>query len=119
MSRWISIRRILSVVSLLAAILPSSVRSLKAQTPGDAAAQADSGARDHNERGIALARQGDQAGAAEEFRAAVKLRPDYAEAYYNLGKSLEQIGQTEPAVTAFRSAARLRPNSAVMHLGLA
>src|ERR1700722_16038469 len=92
---------------------------LHAQAPVNNAKQLKPAAVEHNERGIALARQGDTAGAVEEFRAAVKLQPDYGEAYYNLGMALEETKQAEPATTALRSAVRFRPNSAVMHLGLA
>lgn len=56
---------------------------------------------------------------SENSEPAVKLRPDYAEAYYNLGMSFEEAGEPEPAVAALRTAVRLRPESAIMHLGLA
>ena len=49
----------------------------------------------------------------------MKLRPDYAEAYYNLGMALEQTGDAEGAIAALRSAVHFQPNSAIMHLGLA
>lgn len=119
MSCRVPIRAPLCVVALLAGILSFSFCSVEAQVSTNAAAQALSSARDHNERGIALARRGDHAAAVDEFRAALKLQPAYGEAYYNLGMSLEQIGDAESAISAFRSAVRFRPNSAVMHLGLA
>src|SRR5262245_40503865 len=73
-------------------------------------------ARDHNQKGIALARTGNHVAAVKEFRAAVALRPDYGEAHFNLGVSLTQLGEVSAAVEAFRAAARLRPDSAVIHL---
>src|SRR5579872_4944689 len=76
-------------------------------------------ARDHNQKGIALARAGNHVAAVKEFREAVALRPDYGEAHFNLGMSLTQLGEVGGAVHAFRSAARLRPDSAVIHLALA
>ena len=76
-------------------------------------------AHEHNRKGIGLARQGDQLDAIREFREAIRLDPHFAEAYYNLGNSLDQIGDLEQATTAFRTAARLRPDSAQVHLGLA
>src|SRR5438477_11472565 len=39
----------------------------------------------HNERGILLAGKGDLEGAIHEFQAAVRLKPDFAAAFYNLG----------------------------------
>ena len=44
-----------------------------------------------------------------EFRLAVRLRPDYAEAQYNLGIELEQLDEFEAAIEAFRPALSLRP----------
>ncbi|PYU86650.1 MAG: hypothetical protein DMG08_29455, partial [Acidobacteria bacterium] len=78
-------------------------------------------ARKHNQSGIDLARQRNHRAAAIEFQEAVRLRPDYAEAHYNLGVALEALGELGQAIDAFRSALKLRPASAPMHraLGLA
>ena len=57
MNRWIPIRRLLSVVCLLAGILSFSIGPLDAQVSSAAAASAASRAQDHNQRGIALARR--------------------------------------------------------------
>src|SRR5438876_12128516 len=76
-------------------------------------------ARDHNQKGIALARSGNHVAAVKEFRESVALRPDYGEAHFNLGVSLTQLGEVNAAVDAFRAASRLRPDSAVIQLALA
>ncbi|HYV88532.1 MAG TPA: sulfotransferase [Candidatus Polarisedimenticolia bacterium] len=43
---------------------------------------------------------------------AVRLKPDYAEAQYNLGNALRQSGQTDQAIRAFREAVALKPDYA-------
>jgi tetratricopeptide (TPR) repeat protein len=58
-------------------------------------------ARDHNQKGIALARSGNHIAAVKEFREAVALRPDYGEAHFNLGISLTQLGEVNAAVHSF------------------
>ena len=44
------------------------------------------------------------------MRKAVKIRPDYAEAYFMLGTALKQKGDSDSAVAALREAIRLNPN---------
>ena len=54
-----------------------------------------------------------------QYQAAVRLRPDYAEAHTNLGIILAQVpGQLPHAVTEFQSALRVTPNSARAHANL-
>jgi len=43
------------------------------------------------------------------MQAAVKLRPEYAEAYFMLGTALKQKGDPDGAVAALREAIRLNP----------
>lgn len=78
------------------------------------------------EAGNALIELGQFAQAAAEFREAVRLDPDYAEAYNNLGIALAEQGDMAAAVEAFRHAVRLDPqdaesqsnlDSAVLQLG--
>ena len=40
---------------------------------------------------------------------AIRLKPDYAEAYSNLGAAFHDIGRYEEAVTHYRKAARYDP----------
>jgi tetratricopeptide (TPR) repeat protein len=51
----------------------------------------------HNNRGLAYAASGQLNDAVAEFNQAVQLRPDYAEAHYNLGVAYLQLGRTEQA----------------------
>jgi len=50
-----------------------------------AARRAPSSATAHDDRGLALGRSGNLPGAIAEFEIALKFKPDYAEAAYNLG----------------------------------
>jgi protein O-mannosyl-transferase len=65
----------------------------------------------HYAAGLELANAGKLAPAAAEFEAALRLRPDLAEAHNNLGVVLSQLpGRHLDAVSHFREAVRLRPD---------
>ena len=69
--------------------------------------------------GLLLGRKGaDSSEVAAEFREAIRLRPDFAEAQNNLGLVLTQTDEDEPALAAFREAIRIRPNYAEAHANL-
>ena len=51
------------------------------------------------------------ADAEAEFRAALKLKPVYAEAYLELGNALARQGKAGPAEAAYRDAGRYQPES--------
>ena len=51
----------------------------------------------HYTLGVTLWQQGDFPAAAEELRATIRVKPDYAEAYYTLGTVLKQQGKLEDA----------------------
>jgi Flp pilus assembly protein TadD len=72
-------------------------------------------ARQHNKQGIALARQGNYLEAVSEFRTAIEIAPDDAEAHYNLGLTLDLLGESDQAREEFRLAARLRPASSPIY----
>ncbi|HKI17081.1 MAG TPA: tetratricopeptide repeat protein [Isosphaeraceae bacterium] len=46
------------------------------------------------------------------------MKPDFAEAHYNLGAGLLQQEKPDDAVAEFRAVIRLKPNDAVAHYGL-
>jgi tetratricopeptide (TPR) repeat protein len=69
--------------------------------------------------GVTLWQQGDFAAAEEELRAAIRAKPDYAEAYYTLGTVLKQAGELPEAANALREAIRLQPEFAGAHTTLA
>ena len=63
--------------------------------------------------GLLLGRQGqDSALVAAEFREAVRLRPDFAQAHNNLGLVLVQSGDDAAGIASLRTAVRLAPDYA-------
>src|SRR5579883_2353981 len=52
------------------------------------------------------------------YEAAVAAKRDFAEAHYNLGIALTQLGRVEEAVQAYRRAAKLRPDLLPIHNNL-
>jgi predicted TPR repeat methyltransferase len=52
-------------------------------------------------------------------RQAIRLKPDYAEAYNNLGAALQRVGQKEAAAAAYRQAIRLKPGTVQWEFTLA
>lgn len=63
---------------------------------------------------------GDHARAAELVEAALRLRPDWSDAWNNLGNHYEGLGRRDAAVAAFDRALQLDPNNtgAVVNRGL-
>ena len=53
----------------------------------------------------------DDAGAANAYRKAIDLKPDHAEATFNLGVVLQEAGRLDDAMRAYAQAYRLRPES--------
>jgi len=48
--------------------------------------------------------------AAAMFTKAVKMKPDYAEAFYNLGSSQKKIGALKAAIVSYKKAIEIKPN---------
>lgn len=69
--------------------------------------------------GIGLARKGDPAGAAQQYRAAIARYPAIVKAYNELGKVLVRMGDVEEAESQFRKAIALYPHFAGAHYELA
>jgi tetratricopeptide (TPR) repeat protein len=68
---------------------------------------------------VTLWQQGEFGAAAEELRAAIHAKPDYAEAYYTLGTVLKQKGELQDSAKALREAIRMQPDFAGAHTNLA
>ena len=49
------------------------------------------------------------------FQRALELKPDYVEAYSNLGSCLLRIGRVNEAITQFQRALELKPDSIEIH----
>jgi protein O-mannosyl-transferase len=60
--------------------------------------------------GVQQALRGDVAAAAVSLGAAVNVSPDYADARYNLGKALVQLGRLDEAVMHLQKAVELSPD---------
>jgi Flp pilus assembly protein TadD len=60
--------------------------------------------------GNALFASGNIKGSIDEYNAAIKLRPDYENGYYNLGKALQKDGQNTEAKVALSEALKLDPS---------
>lgn len=66
----------------------------------------------HNNRGVALQAERNHDSALGDFDAAIRLRPDYAEAWINRGVSRHARSELGLALADFDHALRLRPDSA-------
>ena len=60
--------------------------------------------------GFALQAQGKLDDAIGAYREAIRLKPDYAEAFYNLGSVLNELGRFDEADQALDEARRLKPD---------
>jgi tetratricopeptide (TPR) repeat protein len=69
-------------------------------------------------RAIELQRAGQLAEAATEYRTILKLKPDYAEVYANLGAVLARLGQYEESVKSYETALQLAPHFTPIWLNL-
>lgn len=69
--------------------------------------------------GLARYCSGQWAAAAEAFRKATELKPDFAQAHFNLGLSLSGMKDSKEAIAAFQAALRINPADANAHGALA
>jgi tetratricopeptide (TPR) repeat protein len=72
----------------------------------------------HYNLGIALQAEGKILQAIENYRQAVLLQPDFAEAHDNLGTALQDEGRLEDAVASHRRAISLKPGLAGAHFNI-
>ena len=72
----------------------------------------ETGRAPYNVLGLLLGRNGAKSDdVAAEFREAIRLRPDFAEAHNNLGLVLIQAGDDEGGIAALREAVRISPTT--------
>jgi tetratricopeptide (TPR) repeat protein len=72
----------------------------------------------HYNLGVALRDQGKLDEAVAEYREAIRLKPDDADAHSNLGWALQKQGKLAEAVAEYREAIRLTPDDAGAHIRL-
>ena len=68
--------------------------------------------------GLTLSRQGKREEAIEEYRLALKIKPDLAEAHRGLGFLLKDQGKSTEAIEEFHLALKIKPEMAETHRGL-
>ncbi len=73
----------------------------------------------HNNLGILYQQRGDQAGAINQFRKAIRLDPAYAAPRILLGASLLALGRVEEATRSLEKAVELQPREPLARLQLA
>jgi tetratricopeptide (TPR) repeat protein len=82
------------------------------------AAKPQLSAEDHFRRGVELYQKLDMDGAIAEYRAAIRLNPNYAEAHHNLGNALRSKGDQDGAIAEYRIAIQLKPDFPEAHSSL-
>jgi hypothetical protein len=60
-----------------------------------------------NNRGILKGKAGNPAGAVSDFEEAIRIKPDYAEAYYNRGVAFYQAGRSDQACEDWNKALQM------------
>jgi tetratricopeptide (TPR) repeat protein len=63
-------------------------------------------------RAVEKQKNGDQEGALQDFNEAIRLQPDYVEAYNERGEIRKSLGDTKGAISDFSQAIQLKPNFA-------
>jgi serine/threonine protein kinase/tetratricopeptide (TPR) repeat protein len=70
-------------------------------------------------RGVMRTRRGRNEAAAEDFLAAIALKPDHFQAYINLAQSFQNLKRLDDALLALNRAIARAPGQAVLHRALA
>jgi tetratricopeptide (TPR) repeat protein len=72
----------------------------------------------YNFSGVCYQAFGQLDAAVRSYEQALAIKPDYAEAHYNLGFTLKELGQLEVAVKSFEQALAIKPDYAEAHYNL-
>jgi predicted TPR repeat methyltransferase len=62
--------------------------------------------------GVALVAMGDLDAAVKSYQQALKIKPDYADAYSNMGNALKEKGDLDAAIDSYKKALKINPNYA-------
>ena len=74
--------------------------------------------RSHNNMGDVYAQEGNTEGAIREFKKAIEIRPDYADAYHNLANIYHRKGDLKEAVRFYQQALSFNPRLFESHYNL-
>ncbi len=76
---------------------------------------------EHLKKGVLFYNDGLLDEAIREWREAIRINPDLADAHTNLGVALDDKGLLDEAIKEYREAIRINPDNAIAHynLGLA
>lgn len=66
----------------------------------------------YNDDGIKKYNNKDFRGAIEDYTQAIKINPNYAEAYYNRGIVYDELGDKKTAIQDYNQAIKIKPNDA-------
>ncbi|AXE61829.1 tetratricopeptide repeat protein [Candidatus Thioglobus sp. NP1] len=56
--------------------------------------------------------------AITSYREALRIKPDYADAYYNMGIAFKDKGDLESAIESYKEALKIKPNYAAAHYNI-
>jgi tetratricopeptide (TPR) repeat protein len=62
--------------------------------------------------GISLQDKGEPNAAIDSYKLAIKIKPDYAQAYINLGSALKAKGELDDAIDSYKLAIKIKPDYA-------
>jgi Ca-activated chloride channel family protein len=105
-------RIILIIASLTIVLTSTSVPSIIANAPQN------QDALTYYQQGVALLTAEKFEEAVKVFSLAIKLKPDYADAYDRLGEAYSQIDEFKKALDAYKKVVRYQPNSALAYSNL-
>jgi tetratricopeptide (TPR) repeat protein len=93
--------------------------SSQAFTPIVPAGQQESGnAEQYNKEGMSRYESGQYQQAIDAYRSAIRLKPDYPDANYNLGMAYSSLGQYKEAIEAYKKALRVKPDHETAYYNL-
>src|SRR5437660_5562717 len=95
------------VIALMSVGVFAAERLIQQASPQAKGAE---GASIYDQRGVSLAQSGELSAAIEQFRSALRLNPNYAEAWYHLGLAYDQARKTDDAMAGFEEALRMQPD---------
>jgi tetratricopeptide (TPR) repeat protein len=95
------------------------ISSLVFTSSGEANQQEPASAEHYYKDGLSRYESGQYQQAIEAYKTAVRLKPDYPDASYNLGMAYSSLGQFKEAIEAYKTAIRIKPDheSAYYNLG--